>query len=429
MLGGGSSEDPDDKKNDNESNHKLTEENRDVDSAMIPISETTKPRERNSGITIREPTGSQSVLASPLKNLKILRESIVGSSSSSVVSVALPIEISSQSFNGGTITTTTTSFSSSSIPVAVPQDRRVETEAITTSSSLSVIPSSSSLQDSVFGSSSSGSNNTRPSSSLPYSVPLGSSTPSFFNGTIRSKIMSLVQSYGGRPQDYLTTAMTRPHGLTQFHPNLPIADGIPIAIRRYSQPRLDSITRSLSLSLNPANLSIYRSQQQPQRPLFLPLDPNMRNLIATAVLGNSQAPAEDISRIFRIVSDIPSSSNLHGPNFQPSIQGNMTRPLSVNPHIPHSVSRPIRATTLSDLVGSSRSVQAQSTNQQQHHPSSSSLMGLPQHHLRPYDLSQQPPLMLQDVGGGLDLNLPANNEDDDGEEDEGLDLNLPAPDE
>ncbi|KFK38853.1 hypothetical protein AALP_AA3G168900 [Arabis alpina] len=267
----------------------------------------------------------------------------------------------------------------------IPQDCRVEMEGITRPSSLSMNPSSC-LQDSISGSSSSSvqaqaqANIITGSSSSSQALLFPNDQqqqhyPSSSSSSSSSTMMSLIQSYGGLPQHELTrmaplaTAMTRPDGISG-----------------------SSSSSGWSNNTRPS---------QQQGPLFLfTFTPSIRYLIASATLGNSQGEMEDIARMWRAMFDNPSS------NPGQSFQVNITGPLSVNPHRPHSVPGPIQSTTLSHILGSLGSVHAQPNYQQQNHPSSSS-MGLPQHQ----------PLLLENVRG-LDVNLPTNIE--------GLDLNALA---
>ncbi|CAA7028433.1 unnamed protein product [Microthlaspi erraticum] len=176
-------------------------------------------------------------------------------------------------------------------------------------------------------------------------------------------------------------------------------------------------TRRWASVLSPELLN-YQQQQQNHSYLApqasgIPITTSGNNPNPNAFGGYTQAQMEAMTRSYRNFHADPSSSNLHGPSFVdsslvPSFQGNITRPSTVNLHRPISVSGPSSSSSLgaqANVVGGYNSGLLPSmTNdqqQQQHHPSS------------------------MDVRG-LDLNLPANDEDggERNEEDEGFDLNL-----
>ncbi|CAA7028432.1 unnamed protein product [Microthlaspi erraticum] len=408
MLGESSSEEADDKKSDNESDYDACESSDDIngdeddadlankekstmitrrrkpkddDPVIISISETAKLRKRKSEISsIQAPIVPTNLVGPLLKRkrdsvrlpTKKFKDRIVGSpSSSSSSSSSIPTQMN---VNGGTMTTTSSSSESSS-------------------------------QDSIFRSSL-GSNNTRASSVNPSSS---------VHAQPSSSVVSLPQHYRA-PQ---ARAMQRSSALRQQRPYVPILPYDPNTqaniARRAPQAR--------------ARQRPHGSRQlRPLLPTPQATTTSGNNPNPNAFQGYTQAQMEAMKRSWQSLL-----SNLHGrssvdSSLVPSFQEYITRPSStVNIHRPISVSGPLPSATLSHVLGSSSSssLEAQANairgcnsgllpampndqqQQQQHHPSSSSSMDV----------------------RGLDLNLPANNEDGGEKEDEGFDLNQPAPDE
>ncbi|XP_024015254.1 uncharacterized protein LOC112088929 [Eutrema salsugineum] len=426
MVGGNSSED---KKSDKESDYEASEsrsdgngdddngssvnngksavitrgrESRDK-SVMISIPENTKLRKRKSGISIEEPNQpiDSSILASFVKRAKRSARSHhenVGSSSSSSAtnddSVPVSTEITSQSqvnVNGETITTIS------------PE-------------SWSIVPftTSSSIQDSTFGSLSGSNNNTRQNSVL-----LGSSSSASVQAQAnitRSSTSSQPLLFPAIP-NYQQQHQLPPLPYSMIPIGIPMRNPVPNAV--YSQAQIDAmtgwllpfdpfsnlhrpnfvpgsqgnITRPLSVNPHPPNSvsgprsssttlsdslgsssSNLQAQQHqlpppysmiPQHDLtrmaseatsmqrqLLPFPPGTPSPVPIAVPVYSQARREARTRW---LLPYDPSSNPHSPNFVPGTQGNITRPSSVNPHRPNAVSGPISLTTLSNILGSSSS--------------------------------------------------------------------------